>query len=126
MMAELESHAWSVAEIDSIPVWDLANIGVGVRNVVLRDADGRFVGRPDTYSPAGLAWEVDSVRHHSEATDFARTLERNVRYLAVGITVLQTLPRRLRSEPEAVAAELRAAYRRACANPPPTIHIDTR
>jgi hypothetical protein len=50
---------------------------------------------------------------HFERESYAKTVNRNARYAAAGIAVLQTLLTRLRTDPDAVAAELTAAYRAA-------------
>ncbi|MCR3747851.1 hypothetical protein LX88_001789 [Lentzea californiensis] len=79
---------------------------------------------PDTWcDEVGLAWEIDSNEFHYSKDAYARTLERNCRYAAAGISVVQTLPSRLRKKPDAVVAELRAAYTAAQARPRPAVNI---
>jgi len=79
-------------------------------NVDLLTPRGEFVGRPDAYdADCGLALEVDSRRHHSEDTDWARTLERNSRYAALGIVVISIVPARFRQDPDGVIRQVAQA-----------------
>jgi hypothetical protein len=106
--------AHSVAEIDGIQVWRRTGLPPLEWNIDLYDQDGHFIARPDGWcEEVGLAWEIDSYEYHFERDGYARTLKRNARYAAAGIVLVQTLPNRLRTEPDAVAAELLAAYRAA-------------
>ncbi|MFI7123910.1 hypothetical protein [Amycolatopsis sp. NPDC049868] len=106
--------ARSVAEVDAMAVWRRIGLPEPLWNHELRDASGRYIGTADGYfKEVRLAWEVDSYDFHFERKQYAGTLERNGRYAAEGILVLQTLPSRLRSEPGKVAAELVAAYHAA-------------
>lgn len=114
--------ARSVAEIDGMRVWKRTGLPPLSWNVDLHDEDGRFIARPDGWcDEVGFAWEIDSYEYHFEREGYARTLARNARYAAAGILVVQTLPNRLRTEPDAVAAELRAAYRAAADRPRPNV-----
>ncbi|HKN54780.1 MAG TPA: hypothetical protein VJX66_19930, partial [Amycolatopsis sp.] len=65
----------------------------------------------------------DSRGCHSAYHDYAETLARNARYVAAGIIVLSTLPSRLRTEPDRVLAELRAAYETARRRPRLVVHL---
>jgi hypothetical protein len=86
--------------------------------------DGSYVGCPDAWwDDVALAWEIDSFDFHFGREGYARTLERNTRYAAAGITVVQTLPSRLEKDPAGVLAELQAAYRAAGACPRPPVHL---
>lgn len=106
--------ARSVAEVDAMAVWRRTGLPEPLWNHEVRDDSGRYIGTPDGYfKKVRLAWEVDSYEFHFAREQYAGTLERNSRYAAEGILVLQTLPGRLRSEPGKVAAELVAAYNAA-------------
>jgi hypothetical protein len=106
--------ARSVAEIDAMTVWRRTGLPEPLWNHELRDSSGRYIGTPDGYfKQVRLAWEIDSYDFHFSRAEYAGTIDRNSRYTAEGIIVLQTLPSRLRSEPRKVAAELVAAYRAA-------------
>ncbi|MBB4904935.1 hypothetical protein [Actinophytocola algeriensis] len=114
--------ARSVAEIDGMRVWKHTGLPHLSWNVDLFDEGGRLIARPDGWcDEVGLAWEIDSYEYHFGREGYARTLERNARYAAAGILVVQTLPNRLRTEPDVVAAELRAAYRAAADRPRPNV-----
>ncbi|MEU3625101.1 hypothetical protein BS329_37975 [Amycolatopsis coloradensis] len=111
VLSDVLGGARSVAEIDAMAVWRRTGLPEPQWNHELRDAGGRYIGTPDGYfRKVRLAWEIDSYDFHFARTRYAGTLERNSRYTAEGILVLQTLPSRLRSEPGKVAAELVAAY----------------
>lgn len=105
--------ARSVAEIDAMRVWERTGLPRPVWNKVLRDSRGEYIATPDAWFDVGLAWEIDSYEFHFRREDYARTVARNARYAAAGVLVLQTLPTRLRSDPESVVAELIAAHEAA-------------
>ena len=93
-------------------------------NPEIRDATGLYIGRPDGYwEEVGLAWEIDSFDFHFYRDGYMRTLERNNRYSAAGIIVVQTLPSQLRDNPDGVLRELEAAYRTAASRPRPSVLI---
>ncbi|WP_414945298.1 hypothetical protein [Amycolatopsis sp. cmx-11-32] len=116
--------AHSVAEADAWKLWARSGLPEFQWNVKVLDAEGRFVAKPDGWcDEMGLAWEIDSRGCHSEGDHFRATLARNARYAAAGIVVLQTLPSRLRTEPDAVLAELVAAHSSAQRRPRPEVHL---
>lgn len=124
VLNEIDLGVRSVAEADALEIWYQAGLPTPHRNTVVVDSDGTYVGMPDTWcDEVGLAWEIDSTEFHYSKDAYARTLERNSRYAAAGISVVQTLPTRLRTEPEAVIAELRAAYAAAQQRPRPNVLI---
>ena len=124
ILAELTTGQESVAEIDAQRVWRLSGLPSPLWNRRLVTPDGRVIAKPDAwFDDVGLAWEIDSLAFHLGADGFDRTLTRNGRYTAAGILVLQTLPTRLRTEPEVVAEELRAAYRAAASKPRPEVRV---
>ncbi len=111
VLRDVLKGARSVAEIDAMNVWRLSGLPEPLWNHELRDENGEYIATPDGYfKEVRLAWEIDSYDFHFTKEDYARTLDRNARYAAAGIAVLQTLPSRLRSEPEVVAEELRVSY----------------
>ncbi|MFS8095680.1 hypothetical protein LFM09_00950 [Lentzea alba] len=124
VLNELDLGVRSVAEADALEVWHKAGLPVPHCNVVIVDSDGTYIGMPDTWcDEVGLAWEIDSNEFHYSKDAYARTLARNSRYAAAGISVVQTLPTRLRVEPDVVIAELRAAYAAAKQRPRPNVSI---
>jgi hypothetical protein len=69
-----------------------------------------YIGSPDAWwSEACVACEVESREWHLAPRDWERTLARDARVSAFGIVVLHFPPRRLRTEPRAVAAEIKSA-----------------
>lgn len=122
VLKDVLAGARSVAEIDAIQVWKRTKLPVPLRNVKLYDGHGKYVATPDGwFDDVGLAWEIDSFAFHFGRDDYAKTVARNSRYAAAGVTVVQTLPTRLRTEPDAVAAELTAAYEAAASRPRPPV-----
>jgi hypothetical protein len=93
-------------------------------NAAIYDREGRYIGRPDAlWDDVGLVWEIDSYEFHFRKSDYARTVDRNTRYTAAGLVVVQTLPSRLRDDPDGVLSDLDAAHRVADARPRPDIHL---
>ena len=124
VLGDLAAGARSVAEIDAMGVWKRTGLPPLQWNVTLFDSSGKYVAKPDGWADeVGLAWEIDSFEYHFQRADYARTIERNTRYAAAGVALVQTLPARLRSEPDTVAAELAAAYRAAGARPRPPVEV---
>ena len=121
VLREFATGARSVAEIDAAQVWQRAGLPPPTWNVLLRNAHGQYVAMPDAWFDVGLAWEIDSYEFHFQREGYANTINRNARYAAAGVTVLQTLPNRLRTDPASVVAELTAAYRAAAARPRPDV-----
>lgn len=124
VLNEIDLGVRSVAEADALEIWHQAGLPMPHRNVVIVDSEGRYVGMPDTWcDEVGLAWEIDSNEFHYSKDAYAKTLARNSRYAAAGVSVVQTLPSRLRVESDVVIAELRAAYSVALARPRPRVHM---
>jgi hypothetical protein len=114
--------AESVAEADAREVWKLAGLPPAEWNVRIFDEHGRFIAKPDAWcDDVAFAWEIDSRRWHSAWDDYSNTLDRNARYAAAGIAVLQTLPSRLRTHPDRVIADLRSTYAAAQRRPRPRV-----
>ena len=73
-------------------------------------AGDTFIARPDAWwAEAAVAGEVDSREWHLSPQGWERTMARDARMCAHGIVVLHFSPRRLRTEPRQVAAEIKAA-----------------
>ncbi|MFD9893929.1 hypothetical protein ACFWY9_31665 [Amycolatopsis sp. NPDC059027] len=124
IIAELMAGTESVAEIDAEQLWQRSELPAPLWNHRLLDRNGVIIAKPDAwFDEVGLAWEIDSFAYHLDPEGYARTLARNGRYAAAGVLVLQTLPARLRTDTDAVIAELRAAYRAAAARPRPNVRV---
>jgi hypothetical protein len=122
VLKDVTAGARSIAEIDAMRVWGRTGLPRPLWNMPLHREHGEYVATPDAwFDEVGLAWEIDSFEFHFQRADYANTVSRNARYAAAGVIVVQTLPNRLRSEPDEVAAELAAAYRAAAARPRPPI-----
>ena len=77
-----------------------------------------FIGSPDAWWPkAGIAGEVDSRAYHLSPRDHERTLARDARMAAHGITVLHFTPRQIRTQPGTVVAAIRSALAAAASRP---------
>jgi hypothetical protein len=82
-----------------------------VWNRDIRDAQGKFIARPDAYwAEAGLIAEVQSREWHLSPEDWAATMRRSNRLSRLGFDVQQIPPSRIARQPGEVASEMRAAY----------------
>jgi hypothetical protein len=125
VLRQLREDIRSVPESESVAIWKRAALPVAERNVRIFTESGHYIAMPDTWcAEVALAWEIDSLTYHLRRQEYARTLERNNRYAAAGIIVVQTLPRQLRREPNTVVAELRQAYEAAKRRPAPRVFVD--
>jgi len=114
--------AESVAEADAWEVWKLAGLPPAEWNIRVFDEHGNFIAKPDAWcDDIAFAWEIDSRRWHGEGDGYSNTLARNARYTAAGIAFLQTMPIQLRTEPDRVINDLRAAYAAAQRRPRPPV-----
>ena len=69
-----------------------------------------FLAKPDAWWPeAGVAAEVDSREWHLSPGDWAQTMARHARMTACGILVLHFTPTQVRTQPAAVATDIRSA-----------------
>jgi very-short-patch-repair endonuclease len=75
------------------------------------------------WKEACLAAEVESRQWHLSPEDWERTLARDARMTAHGITVLHFPPRRIRTDGPAVAAEIRAALRASAGRTLPDLRV---
>lgn len=114
----------SVAELHGRRVTERVRVPPTHWNVDIRSASGEFIGRPDAWwDDVGMASEIDSYDWHFTAGGYARTLDRNTRYAAFGIPVVQILPSRLLKDPGRVIADLEAAYEAAAGRPRPDVYV---
>jgi hypothetical protein len=126
VLDQLMPGAHSLAEISADYVWSRSGLPTPVWNKGLVDVTGKYIAKPDAwFDDVGLAWEIDSLAFHTGYQGFANTLARNSRYAAAGVLVLQTLPARLKAEPDKVIEELKAAYRAASQRPRPPVSLSS-
>jgi hypothetical protein len=124
VLRELAEDVRSVPEAETIALWKRAGLPSPERNVKIFDNAGKYIAMPDTWcDEVAMAWEIDSWAYHLRGYYYAKTLERNNRYAAAGIVVVQTLPNQLRNEPKEVVTQLRAAYAAAKQRPRPSIAV---
>ncbi|WP_199441289.1 hypothetical protein [Umezawaea beigongshangensis] len=125
VVLQVRTELLTVAEADTTAIWRRAGLPAAQRRVAVYDRAGKFLGMPDAWcGEVALAWELDSYEAHHGAAEHAELLRRNTRYATAGVVVVQTLPSRLRDDPDAVIAELRAAYEQARARPHPLAAVD--
>ncbi len=87
-------------------------------------AGEEFVATPDAWwQDAGVAVEVDSRQWHMSPGDWEQTMARHSRMSAIGIIVLHYPPRRLHTEPRAIAAEIMSALEVGHSRPPLPIRV---
>ncbi|MEU9685241.1 hypothetical protein [Amycolatopsis japonica] len=124
VLRRLTDDVRSVPELDAVALWRSAGLPEPMCNVKVFDQNGRFIAMSDFWDDeVAMAWEVDSWEFHQKGALFAKTVERNNRYTASGIVVVQTLPSKLRSDPQGVIRDLRAARKWASARPRPPVTV---
>ncbi|MEY8043154.1 hypothetical protein AB8O55_27410 [Saccharopolyspora cebuensis] len=109
-----ESHAYRLAKRSDLPRMSW--------NVRVLDSSGALLGIPDGWiDEVGLAWQIDSHAYHLSPASYAATVKRHSLLTAAGVVVVHTLPSQLTREPDAVLAQLRAAYDSARRRPRPPV-----
>ncbi|WP_414939837.1 hypothetical protein [Amycolatopsis sp. cmx-11-51] len=127
VLRELAAEVKSVPEAAALAIWKKTGLPPAEQNVKIYDAFGNYIGKPDSWcDELAMAWEIDSYAFHFGRDAYRKTLHRNNRYAAAGIVVVQTLPSRIRDEPDKVIAELRAAAEAAARRPRPAIFVVRR
>jgi hypothetical protein len=115
----------SAAEGDAKKVWRRSGLPEPWWNAPIRDAGGRLLGIADAWwDNVALAWEINSFEWHLSPADYAREQEKRARFTALGIGVLPTTPKRLRTHRSEVLDELRGAYKAAAARPRPDVRAE--
>lgn len=123
-LREITHGARSAAEAEAMTLVRRTGLPEPLWNFELRDERDRYVATPDAWwDDVALAWEIDSYEFHFGQPGYAATLARNNRYAAAGVAVVQTVPSRLRTEPQAVVDELVSAYRSAAIRPRPPVRL---
>ncbi len=109
VLAEVSEGVRSVAEGDLHTLVKRERIPDPMYNPRLYAGDS-FIAEPDAWwTDAGVAGEIESRQWHLSPRDWERTLARDARMSAYGIIVLHFPPKRLRTEPQVVAAEIKSA-----------------
>jgi very-short-patch-repair endonuclease len=110
-LAEVADGVRSVAEAKLYRLLVRRRFPAATWNPDLFDGSGSWLAAPDAIWPeAGLIVEVESREWHLSPESWAATMRRTNRLSRLGYAVQQLPPSRIVAEPEAVVAELRAAY----------------
>ena len=118
-LAEVGDGVRSVAEGDCRILILRSDLPKPMFNARLFDADGVFIAVVDAWwAAAGVAGEVDSRAYHLSAEDQDRTSERHDRLTAYGILPLHFSPKRIKTDPAGVIADLRDAIEQGLRRPP--------
>ena len=111
-VAAIGAGVASAPEAELRRLWLGSQLPTPLWNPDLFDRTGAFIARPDAYLPdVALAVEVESREFHFESADWLRTMERQARMTARGITVLPYPPSALRERPDQLLAQIDATRR---------------
>ena len=125
VLREVAEGVRSAAELQAKQLWKKAGLPEARWNVVIRRADGSLVGRADCWvDEVALVWEIESTEWHLDPAAHEYTVERAACFTAAGAVYLATKPRKIMTDPHAVAATLRAAYEQALRRPRPELTAD--
>jgi hypothetical protein len=121
-LALVARGARSGAEGDLMMLLESAGIPNVYYNVRLTTESGEFIAIADAWlDDVGVAIEVDSAAYHSGEEGFARTVRRNARYAAAGVTALTVLPTDLRRRRNSFLQQVRRARTAAAQRPRPRV-----
>ena len=108
-LAEARDGIRSAPEGDLRILLRRGRIPVPMFNARLYDGN-TLIAVPDAWWPdAGVAAEVDSREYHYPAGNWQRTMRRHDRLVARGVLLLHFTPQQIRSTPEEVISQIRAA-----------------
>lgn len=120
VLADVAEGVRSAAERQAKAVWQRSGLPKAWWNVAVYDEEGRFLGIADCWvDDVAMVWEVESTEWHLSPADHDATVERAAAFTAAGAVYTATKPRKLRTDPQGVAAMLQATYERARARPRP-------
>jgi len=118
-LAELAVGIRSEAEHDLKFRIDRSDLPTPMYNAQLYLPDGTFLAIADTWWPrAGVAGEVDSLRHHISTKDHIETMARHNRMEAEGINVLHFLPNDIKSDWPTIHKRIQGALANGMRKPP--------
>jgi hypothetical protein len=116
-LADVAEGIRSAAEGDFQDLTRRAHLPAPMFNARLY-AGAEFIAVADAWWPgAGVAAEVESREWHLSPDDWERTLRRSATMSAHGIIVLHFTPHQIRSDPDQVAAQIRASLRAGAGRP---------
>jgi hypothetical protein len=108
-LAEVRDGIRSVPEGDLRVLLKRARIEIPVFNARLYDGTVLVAVADAWWEEAGVAAEVDSKEYHYSAEDWQQTMRRHDRLVAHGVLLLHFTPRQIRTAPDEVVAQIRAA-----------------
>ena len=108
-LAEVREGIRSVPEGDLRVLLRRGRVPMPIFNARLYDGSTLIAVADAWWPEAGVAAEVDSREYHYSAEDWQRTMRRHDRLVARGVLLLHFTPAQIRSEPQAVAAEIHSA-----------------
>ena len=108
-LAEVQDGIRSVPEGDLRALLRRGRIPMPLFNARLCDGNTLIAVADAWWSEAGVAAEVDSREYHYSAEDWQRTMRRHDRLVARGVLLLHFTPGQIRSAPDEVTAQIRAA-----------------
>lgn len=125
ILAEIGDGVHSAAEAWARQLVGRTDLPSPTWNVRLTSGTGDLLGMVDAWwDDVALAWEIDSYEFHLSPQMYAETVERGAKLTAAGVTVVHTLPSRIRREPRAVTNELCQAYAHARGRPRPSVMVE--
>jgi hypothetical protein len=108
-LAEVQAGVRSAPEGDLRALIQRGKIPPPVYNARIYDGLELVAVVDAWWEEAGVAAEVDSREYHYSVDDWQRTMARHDRLVAHGVLLLHFTPKQIRTEPEEVAAQIRAA-----------------
>jgi very-short-patch-repair endonuclease len=108
-LAEVGDGIRSVAEGDLRTLLRRGRVPMPQFNARLYDRGGLIAVADAWWADAGVIAEVDSREYHYSAEDWQQTMRRHDRLVAQGVLLLHFTPGQIRSAPEEVITQIRAA-----------------
>ena len=116
-LGDVRAGIRSVAEGDLRALLRRGRMPMPIFNARLYDGNSLIAVVDGWWPDAGVAAEVDSREYHFSAEDWQRTMRRHDRLVARGVLVLHFTPRQIRSAPDEVITQIRAALAAGCGRP---------
>jgi len=108
-LAEVRDGVRSAPEGDLRALIRRGKIPLPVFNARIYDGQELVAVVDAWWEEAGVAAEVDSKEYHYSVEDWQRTMARHDRLVAHGVLLLHFTPRQIRTAPDEVVAQIRAA-----------------
>jgi hypothetical protein len=122
VLREVADGVRSAAELQAKHLWHRAGLPEAWWNANIHDEEGRFLGVADCWvDEVAMVWEIESTEWHLSPADHDATVERAAGFTASGAVYVASKPKKIRTDPEAVTAMLRATYEQARTRPRPRL-----